>query len=185
MAVLVEAISVIVRRDAINRSYNGGWAGFLSRVPNSTLCADQELARVGFMDPRNVERFINDLQRHGLVFLSNGKSIHIAVVDQQRGSTEPCDWLEFARLPFGKHGGYVAACWLFDGPRIGAGLHLSELNRNLATSAGWTFKGSLSERFIFCANKESLDRFKFLRTENGCEVFLDRSTEREVFKSRE
>ena len=93
MAVLVEAISVIVRRDAINRSYDGGWAGFLSHVPNNTLCADHELARVGFTDPKTVEHFINDLRRHGPVFLSNGKSIDIAVLDQQRGPTEPCDWL--------------------------------------------------------------------------------------------
>jgi len=53
MAVLVEAISVIVRRDAINRSYDGGWAGFLSHVPNNTLCADHELARVGFSGDRD------------------------------------------------------------------------------------------------------------------------------------
>ena len=184
MAVLVEAISVIVRRDSINRSYIGGWAGFLSHVPNSTLCADNELARVGFMDPKNVERFISDLQHHGLVFLSDGKSIDIAVIDQQQGPTELCDWLEFARLPFGDHGGYIAACWLFEGPRIAAGLHVSELKFNLATPAGWTFEGSLSERFIFVPNEKSMDRLKYLRSENGCDVFLDTSTGHEVFKSQ-
>jgi hypothetical protein len=185
MAVLVEAISVIVRRDAINRSYDGGWAGFLSHVPNNTLCADHELARVGFTDPKTVEHFINDLRRHGPVFLSNGKSIDIAVLDQQRGPTEPCDWLEFARLPFGKHDGYVAACWLFEGPRIAAGLHMSELNKNLATPVGWTFEGSLSERFVFVPNKGSMDRLKYLRTENGCDVFLDTSTGSEIFKPQD
>jgi hypothetical protein len=51
MAVLVEAISVVVRRDAIDRSFEGGWMAFVSRVPNATLCTDNQLARVDFMDP--------------------------------------------------------------------------------------------------------------------------------------
>jgi hypothetical protein len=37
MAVLVEAISVIVRRDAIDGAFDGGWRGFVSSVPNVTL----------------------------------------------------------------------------------------------------------------------------------------------------
>jgi hypothetical protein len=40
MAVLVEAISVIVRRDTIARRYDGGWPGFVAAAVNSTLCAD-------------------------------------------------------------------------------------------------------------------------------------------------
>ena len=55
MAFLVEAISVIVRCDAIERAYETGWDGFLEDVPNRTLCADPELARVGFMHPDNVQ----------------------------------------------------------------------------------------------------------------------------------
>jgi hypothetical protein len=115
VAVLVEGISVIVRRGSIDRSFNGGWAGFCSCVPNATLCTDEKLARIGFMDPKAVERFVIHLQRGGLVFLSKGKCADIAVVDQQQGSTEPCDWLEFSRIPFGKDGGHIAACWLFEG----------------------------------------------------------------------
>ena len=46
MAVLVEAISVIVQRDAIEKRFHGGWREFENAVPNSTLCADDELARV-------------------------------------------------------------------------------------------------------------------------------------------
>lgn len=45
MAVLVEAISVIVRRDAIRGKYPGGWQGFVAAVPNGTLCYDDDLAR--------------------------------------------------------------------------------------------------------------------------------------------
>src|SRR5262245_31550547 len=80
-------------------------------VPNATLCTDGQLARVGFMDPKAVEGFVNDLQSHGFVFLSQGKCVDIAVVEQQRGPTEPCEWLEFAQIPFGKEGKRIAACW--------------------------------------------------------------------------
>jgi len=62
---------------------------------------------------------------------------------------------------------------------------MSELNKNLATPVGWTFEGSLSERFVFVPNKGSMDRLKYLRTENGCDVFLDTSTGSEIFKPQD
>jgi len=94
----------------------------------------------------------------------------------------PCDWLEFAHIPFGKSGGKVAACWLFEGPRLAAGIHLPEKSIDLATPDGWTFEGSISERFSFVPNENVGDRLKHLRTESGLDVFLDTSTGREVFK---
>jgi hypothetical protein len=123
MAVLVEAISVVVRRDAIDRSFDGGWRAFVSCVPNATLCTDSQLARVGFMDPMAVGKFVEGVQAAGLVFLQSEKCTDIVVVDQQRGPTMPCEWLDFAHIPFGKSGGKVAACWLFEGPRLAAGVH--------------------------------------------------------------
>jgi hypothetical protein len=66
MAVLVEAISVVLRRASIARSYPGGWDGFVEAVPNTTLCYDDDIARVGFMSPPDVERYVTDLQRCGL-----------------------------------------------------------------------------------------------------------------------
>ena len=184
MAVLVEAISVVVRRNSIDHSFDGGWTGFVSRVPNATLCTDSQLARVGFMDPKAVGKFVEGLQAAGLVFLESGKCTDIAVVDQQRGPTMPCEWLEFARIPFGKSGGEVAACWLFEGPRLAAGVHFPGKSIDLATPNGWTFQGSISERFSFVPNEVVGERLRHLRTENGLDVFLDKSTGREVFKPR-
>ena len=54
MAVLCEAISVVVRRDAIDKYFKGGWIKFVDDVPNSTMCTDGELVRVGFMTPNSV-----------------------------------------------------------------------------------------------------------------------------------
>ncbi len=81
MAVLVEAISVVVRRDSIDRTFDGGWTGFVSCVPNATLCTDSQLARVGFMDPGAVGKFVESLQAAGLVFVQSGKCTDLVVVD--------------------------------------------------------------------------------------------------------
>src|SRR6266446_2173444 len=134
------------------------------------------------MDPGAVGKFVESLQAAGLVFVPSGKCTDLVVVDQQRGATMPCDWLEFAHIPFGKTGGKVAACWLFEGPRLAAGIHLPEKSIDLATPDGWTFEGSISERFSFVTNENVGDRLKHLRTESGLDVFLDTSTGREVFK---
>jgi hypothetical protein len=182
VAVLVEAISVVVRRESIDRSFTGGWDAFVSRVPNTTLCADPQLARVGFMDPKAVGKFVEDLQAGGLVFLKSGRCVDIVVIDQQRGPTTPSEWIEFARIPFGKSGGKVAVCWLFEGPRLAAGVHFPGERIDLATPEGWTFQGSISERFSFVPNEDVGERLKYLRTESGLDVFLDTSTGQEMFK---
>lgn len=164
MAVLVEAISVIVRRDAIVTKYHGGWQTFVADVPNSTLCADDDIARVGFLNPADVEAFVEHLERNGLRFLDHGKAFDLAIADQQRGLTTKCDWLEFARLGCGDEG-KVSACWLFDGPRIGWGVHMRGTSMQLVTPAGWKFGGSLSQRFEFVPTGQEDGRFKFLRKE--------------------
>jgi hypothetical protein len=149
MAVLVEAISVVVRMDAIRRSFAGGWNCFRSSVPNSTMCSDGQLIRVGFMAPADAEKYVRSLSQAGLVFLKNGECLDIAVVDQQIGSTMPCNWLEFARVRYGENGGKISVCWLFEGRRMGPGIHMPGAALDLATPLGWTYEGSLSESFGF------------------------------------
>ncbi len=51
MAVLVEALSIVVKLSSIELKYEGGWEAFKDAVPNTTLCWDDELTRVGFMVP--------------------------------------------------------------------------------------------------------------------------------------
>jgi hypothetical protein len=184
MAVLVEAISAITRRDAINAKYPGGWDAFVSAVPNATLCFDDRIARVGFMIPHDVELFIDRLTQSRLTFLADGKAQDIAVADQQRGLTAECEWLEFGRFPFGSEGGKVSACWFFDGPRLAAGVHLSGKSMDLATPPDWSFEGSLSDRFGFVPNGQEDERLEFLRKEDGVDVFLDRETGKEVCVGR-
>ena len=65
MAVLVEGISVIVRRTSIETHVAGGWKRFQALVPNATLCWDDDLARVGFLTPNEVGAFIDALEAIG------------------------------------------------------------------------------------------------------------------------
>ena len=149
MAVLIEGISVVVKRSSIDQLFAGGWESFVEAVPNSTLCVDAHLARVGFLSPQETETFVQRLVSKALTFVADGRCVDIAVVDQMRGPTMSVDWLEYAQILFGKDGGKVAACWLFEGPRVVAGIQMPGKRLDLATLSGWTYENSLSARFRF------------------------------------
>ena len=51
MSVLIEAISVVIQLEAVERFYPGGLEGLIESPPNGTLCHDDQLVRVGFMTP--------------------------------------------------------------------------------------------------------------------------------------
>ena len=184
MAVLVEAISVIVRRDAIAANFNGGWDAFRKVVPNGTLCTDGELARVGFMTPADVEQFLDILEQEGLCTIDDGKFFDVAVVDQQNGPTLPTTWIEFGRLPINNCGNRVSACWLFEGPRLAHGMHMKGLELDLTCPVGWDYENSLSSQYMFIANEEMESGMKFLRHEDQQDIYLDPSTGKEIYVAR-
>lgn len=76
MAVLLEAISVVVRKETLAAKFPGGVAGYRANAPNRTYCEDDFLTRVGFMHPDGVSRFIAALATQGL-----DPALEIAVVD--------------------------------------------------------------------------------------------------------
>jgi hypothetical protein len=151
MAVLVEGISVIVRKDRIDLRFTGGWHAFLRLVPNRTLCHDGELARVGFMSPGEVEAFIGDLVAGGLEFLVDGSACDLAVVDQQRGPAINVSWLQFAHVGIGRDPARkIAACWLFENSGDqGYGIYMHGISMSIAKPEAWEYETSLSARFVF------------------------------------
>ncbi len=171
MAVLVEGISVIVRRAAIDAHFPGGWNGFARNAPNRTLCADADLARVGFMSPDDVKSFVQDLERHGLKFSDGKLAVDLVVVDQVMGPTIPCSWVEFGSVQL--KDGKVSACQL-----------AGSRDRNVACPVGWKYSGSLSEKFGFVPNGAMSETMKFLRRENGVDVYLDLTSGKEVYMGR-
>lgn len=192
MAVLVEALSVIVRRESIDRKVDGGWEAFLRTVPNQTFCSDGELVRVGFMHPSDVGSYIGVLKENGLVFEESGRCVDIAVADQDTGFTSTCPWGEFTHLKRGEDGGRMAACWLYEGERRGKGLHFphsmlegGKPRIQVVLPAGWEFEGSLSQHHTFVPREDQERRLKFQRSEpDGRQVFLDTETGKEVTQTR-
>ena len=171
MAVLVEALSVIVRREAIVRKDSGGWSAFVAAVSNPTFCADFELVRVGFMHPDDVGGFIRRLNARGLTFLDGHENaVDLVVIDQREGPTTPCSWVEYFRhqVP----GGSVAAARL-----------VGSKDQTLTCPDGWQFERSLSHQFEFHPGGECAD-LEFLRHEGGVDVYCKRSTGKEVFIGR-
>jgi hypothetical protein len=162
MPVLIEAISVVVRRDAVDAKFPGGWEAFMGWVANKTLCADADLARIGFMAPADVKHFITELEAQGLTYLRDGSSFDIAVIDQQRGFAAPCEWAETGRIESGSVGESVLACRF-----VGSSEHL------FITPDGWIFEGSLSQKFTFVENGRVPEYLDFVRSEDGIQVYRD------------
>jgi hypothetical protein len=193
MAVLCEAISVIVKRSSIDKYLKGGWKQFLKDIPNSTMCTDGELVRVGFMTPNQVQVYIELLASGGLQFHPPKKILgifgggrdenDIVVVDQHQGPTLQCDWIEFGKFPVGEKKIKVAMCWLFEGERLGVGVHMKSTGMDLAYPAGWA--PNQESRVQFAAFEDLDARYEFLRNENGLDVLWDNEEQKEVFVANE
>ena len=93
MAVAIIMISVVIKRSAIESAFEGGWSGFVNQVPNKTLCHDDHLARVAFMNGRDATSYAEKLGEKGLRSGTNGKTGDITIVGRTRtgdGSTTMC-----------------------------------------------------------------------------------------------
>lgn len=171
MAVLIEAISVVVCRVAIDERFSGGWTAFFAAIPNRTMFGDGDLTVVSFMSPDDAESYIFYLESAGLDFNVGGTTGDIAVVDQVRGPTIPSPWLEFGEVD--KDGNKVKACWL-------AGQEPGDVFAH----RGWHYDGSLSQKPGFVPAEDVDKSVKFLRREGGLEVYLDIETGKEVYLGR-
>ena len=171
MAILVEAISVVVRADSIEAKFPGGWEAFRGWIQNQTLCADGELVRIGFMSPQETRQFVEEIQAEGLTYIEGGEAKDLIVADQQRGFVMPCSWAEFGRIPMDR-----------DEKKIVSAARLIDSKvEELVTPDGWRFDGSLSDSFQLAEAGRVPEYFDFLRTENGLDVYRDIRTGKDVF----
>lgn len=170
MAVLVEAISVIIKKTSIEQKFRGGWSVFKENIPNQTLCDDDILVRIGFMSPYDVGGYIQYLERNGLTFLRSKQAVDLVVVDQLRGPTTPCDWIKLGYIRLSEHGIQLLA----------AGICEADFE-NLDVPDGWTEENSISASPNFIPNGKTRDELEYLRTENGIKVFKNKRTGKEVF----
>lgn len=171
MAVLVEAISVLVKAQAIIEKYPGGWEQFSQDVPNQTLCADGELVRVGFMNPNDVQKYVSFLESKQLIFQSNGRFIDIAVADQQRGFTIPCEWAEFGQV-------FVDSAQT---QKISACRLKSSTQGIVSYPDGWDYESSLSYDYHFVQTENADQKLKFIRKDGSVAVFKHLPTGKIVY----
>lgn len=173
MAVLIEALSVVAKRSSIDNKYVGGWEAFVAAVPNNTLCYDDQLARVGFMVGKDAEEYVRHLELNGLTHLDQGKPVDIAGVSQVSGLVMECDWLEFGHMELDDPGERVAYCFASGSNTAG-----------IAVPLDWQFEGSMSQRYVFADGNSIKEGFKFLRHEDGVDVYLNLLSGEEVFVGR-
>lgn len=130
MPVLVEAINVILRNETIAEKYPGGMGNFWIDSPNSSLCADDCVTRIGFIGWEMLRGFIDRLVEVGFVFVGDGEFIEIAIVDQADGLLRPCRWLNVGDHPDGFR--YTAMC--------------GDLSEVIEKPLDWRFEDSITEQ---------------------------------------
>ena len=174
MAVLAEAISVVIRAEPLSVAYQDNWDAFKLDVPNSTLCADGEIVRIGFMSPNDVEQFVKRLTELGLVHLDHDMAKDFVVVDQLQGPTSLCAWLDFGHVDLDADPSKrVAACWL-----------KGSEGREVLMPDDWQFENSLSADYTFVPSEEIDEKLTFLRHDEGLDVYRNEVTGREFYLGR-
>lgn len=98
MAVLIEAICLVVPRQVLDVSYPGGTDEFMADcAANESVryaIADAYLVAVSTFDPQALEPLIERLADLGLVGADDsGRAFEFVFVDMQTGPVIPCDWL--------------------------------------------------------------------------------------------
>jgi hypothetical protein len=100
--VLVEALTLIIRKSVLDLSFPGGTDAFLHRAlhlarPPRYICSmDPELVNLSFYDPDHLTPVCEMLEEAGLVAVDDDAFCDFAIIEQRFGPTVPCDWLEWA-----------------------------------------------------------------------------------------
>jgi hypothetical protein len=167
MAVLVEAISLAVRIDAIREKFHGGCHAFVAQCPNKTLCADSVLVRVGFMSPVDSEAYVKRLEDQGLCYQDDQRNaVDLVVIDQLRGPATRCEWVESGTIPFkGDPKRKVAIARL-----------KGDDSTVFIAPENWVYEHSLSCSYGFVPSEHADKSLTLLTHENGFDVYLNHLT---------
>jgi len=168
MAVFCEFISVIIRRDSIDKYYPGGWNSFVMFGSGGPMCCDGEIVNIGFMNPLDTSIYLDDLKDKGLQYDQSLKGSltlreidDVVVLDRFMGHHEKRDWLEFGDREF--NGRKEFCCWL-KGTSI----------ETLAIPLGFFVKRQIIRRVsCFVTPDEFTKNYTFDRTENDLDIYLE------------
>jgi len=103
--------------------------------------------------------------------MDNGSCKDIVVADQQRGVAMPCDWVQCGSVSI--EGNDIKACQA-----------VNDDSFQLMTPDAWQFEGSLSQTYAFAPTEHVDKSLKFLRHEDGIDVYLSTLTGKESYVGR-
>ena len=179
MAVFCEFISVIIRKDSIEKYYPGGWNNFAMSAGGRNMCCDGEIVRIGSMNPHDAHLDIENLKSKGLQFnqsLINSTSIReiddVVVLDQFVGHHESRDWLEFGDTVFNERKYF--SCWLKGSSIETLAFPLGYLNQ-------MSGKRQIILRMPHCTIDEFDKRYTFVRVESDFDIYLDSENGHEFY----
>lgn len=161
MSILVEAITVAFRNATADRHIQGGVHAVKTIAPNSTFRTDGLVSAISFMDPESTGNFVDTLLNVGMEFVEDGVAQDIVVLDQHRGPTAQCDWIGFNQNADGN-----SIAWLVGHPQ-----------GDMAVYDNWFPHNDLMFR-----DGQVEETMKFLREEDGLDVYLDLETGQECFR---
>lgn len=167
MSVLIEALTVVVPRSALEAKFPGGTEAYIaaaaaSESPARYAVADEQLTAVSYLAPEEATRLIDSLLELGLVESEDNVAGDIAFVDQHYGPSTECAWLEWKR-----HDDGYTYCWL-------AGAEPGEL----AVPESWSPAQSIA--LVRHDIRDEPGRMMRLAEEDGLEIWLDFKTGRQI-----
>lgn len=174
MSVLVEAVTLIVKKHSVRERYPGGWKAFVFEVPNGSLCADDALASISFMAPEDVESYIGFLEKKGLTYLLEGEPADMVIADQIQGLKHICHWC------------YITDFDLYSDPNkrlTGCKSIYSQVDQ-IFVPEGWEYEGSISQHCLYVDSVDFDKCFKYLRHEDGKDIYHSVLVDDEIFVKR-
>ena len=161
MSILLEAITVVFMNATADRHIQGGVDAVKTIAPNSTFRTDGLISAISFMDPESTGNFVDTLVNVGMEFVEDGVAQDIVVLDQYRGPTAQCDWIGFNQNADGN-----SIAWLVGHPQ-----------GDMAVYDNWLPNNDLMFR-----DGQVGETMKFLREEDGLDIYLDLETGQECFR---
>ena len=111
------------------------------------------------------------MEEAGLHHQLDKRACDLVVIEQQSGCTTACDWLKVGTLDPGF--GVITCC-----------RHIEDEGTQVFTPEGWEYPGSMSETFGFSPSEANKKGLRFLRHENGIDVYFSDLSGEEVFVGR-
>jgi hypothetical protein len=175
MAILLEAINIVIKRESAEKKYSGGILTLFMDLARFDLPShmDFELIRIGFMDPDTLHNFVPVLLERRVDFTEDW-----CIVDMMSGPTKPCSWLGFGRQMFFKNGSNIGISfepysigWLKSKSHFGIICNQSNEFR-LAIPKNWNFSNAVTNMFNVPGEKTKEILIK-LGLPNGMVPFVD------------